>query len=198
MGRLKPWIESKLLPAMIHGGLGIQGIAQTNFYKFVTSQQGLSELGIDASQPPKLLAAYRDSFKVIVKGNMLVFKFGDVEALKVGTPHPADGTGKLNIDSWMTWVFDGRAEPRGFVSRDRIVSSTLSTTRKKKMESRIRLNAPLGGLMLPKKALDSTGFWKFPTALRNYERRWLTKNAVKIQKLLITQMTSAFIKELKK
>lgn len=198
IGRTTPWVQNELLPAMIYGGKGLQGIAQTRFYKFVTSDQGLSELGIEPTEPPKLLEAYLSSFTVSVRGNTLTFRFGNVAALKAGTPHPASGTGLLEIDSWLTWILDGRSEPRGFVPRERIRGSSLSPKRIKKLESHIRLKPPLGGLMLPGKFLKSTGLWRVPSFIQNYERRWLTRNAGKIQQLLIARITVDWMKELRK
>lgn len=76
---------------MTFGGLGIQGIAQTEFYNFITSETGLSQLGIPSTEPPKLLDAYASKgFKILIKGGRtVVLQFGDVVQLKLATPHPA-------------------------------------------------------------------------------------------------------------
>jgi hypothetical protein len=84
---------------MVFGGFGIQGISQTAFYRFISSADGLSQLGIPATEPPKLLKAYEKTFKVSLNNTMFVMRFGDVAALKMGTPHPAAGTGNLRIGS---------------------------------------------------------------------------------------------------
>lgn len=182
--RLEGFLRKRLVPALVDGGMGIEGISETEFYKFITSPDGLSQLGIEADQPPKLLEAYRRTFKISTRGRAINLKFGNVAKLKLSTPHPASGTGKLRIDSWLTWVVDGRTEPRGFVRRSRIEGSNLSAKRKVRLSSHIRLRSPLGGLMLKDNFLGSTGFWKFPTRFRNYDSKWLRKNAPIIQRVI--------------
>ena len=159
---------------MTYGGLGIQGIAQTPFYKYITSDQGLSELGIPASEPPKLLKAYTSrGYRVTSRGNRtIILKFGDTAQLKLATPHPANNTGQLQIESWLEWITDGRTEPRGFVPRDKISD---------KAHKYIRLQAPLGGLMLPRGSFGSTGFWSFPSRFSAYDQDWFTQNISRIQ-----------------
>lgn len=195
--RLEKFIEKRLIPALVDGGYGIQGISETDFYKFITSPDGLSQLGIEADQPPKLLEAYRKTFKVRIRGRQIQILFGNVAKLKMNTPHPASGTGKLVIDSWLTWVVDGRVEPRGFVRRSRIRGSSYSPARIKKMEGRIRLRSPLGGLMLKNRVLGSTGIWKFPSRYRNYDSKWLRKNAPRIKKVIADEAFKILQRELR-
>ena len=176
---LEVWMRTKLIQAMVHGGMGIQGIAQTPFYRFITSDEGLSQLGIEATEPPKLLKAYETSaFKVIKKGRSLSLQFGDVAALKLATEHPAAGTGNLRIKSWMEWVFDGVTVGEGFVPRRRLPD---------KAQGAIRLGGSLGGLMLPRGAFQSKGLWKFPDALIGYEDDWFRKNISPIQKAILNE-----------
>lgn len=187
---LKSWVETDLVRALVYGGMGIQGIAQTDFYAWITSVEGLSELGIEASEPPKLLNAYLKTFKVTYSstGRTINLDFGDIKLLKLMTPHPAAGTGSLNIDSWLTWVFDDITVNAGFVSRARI--SRVSP----KTEEYIRLGPPLGGLMLPARAFGiSTGHWKFPSQFSDYDIDWVDKNRAKIR-LAIRQKTLELIK----
>lgn len=187
MPEIEQWMRTDLVKAMVYGGHGIVGIAQTPFYKYVTSARGLSELGIEASQPPKLLQAYATSaFDVRSTKRQVTMQFGKYAQLKAATPHPADGTGHLHIDSWLDWV-DGKEVESGFVPREKLGGKMLKS---------IRLGEPLGGLMLPRGAYGSTGLWRFPTQLKKYEDQWFSQNIEAIQKLLIERMFSVFAKKL--
>src|SRR6185436_14330537 len=183
MPEIEKWIRAELISAFVYGGKGIVGIAQTDFYKFISSARGLSELGIEASEPPKLLEAYATSaFKVKIYTHQMTLEFGDYAKLKAATPHPADGTGNLRIDSWLEWV-DGLEVNRGFVPREDIGS---------RAQKSIRLGNPLGGLMLPRGAYGSTGLWRFPTQLKNYETKWFEQNIQAIQNTLTEKMLEIF------
>lgn len=169
--------------------MGIQGIAQTPFYQWVTSPDGLSQLGIPPSEPPKLLKAYRDTFRVDVRGYTVFFSFGNVYNLIRATPHPADGTGQLRIGSWMRWAIDGeKVNDRGYVPRTQVP--------KGRMQDRIRLNSPLGGLMLPAGSFGSRGRWELPIVLRNYADEWFVLNKKQIESLLTSQLEVFLISEL--
>jgi hypothetical protein len=98
--RLGQWLETDFVNALVYGGMGITGIAQTPFYQWVSSQDGLSELGIEASEPPKLLDAYLRTIKIKQSQKQVEIQFGDMALLKLATPHPAAGTGHLKIESW--------------------------------------------------------------------------------------------------
>jgi hypothetical protein len=166
-------MSKDLVKAMVRGGFGIQGIKDTEFFKFISSPDGLSQLGIPSTEPPKLLKAYETTaFNVKRSGDSLKLEFGNVAALKAATKHPAAGTGHLTISSWMEWVFDKKTVAAGFVPRKKILGGQKS----------IRLGSPLGGLMLPRGALGSSGLWRFPEALVNYENKWIVQNSSKIQK----------------
>lgn len=176
---LAKWMESDLINAMIFGGLGIQGIAETSFYKFISSPDGLSELGIEKSEPPRLLDAYKSAFKISKNNRLLMLQFGDTARLKLGTPHPASGTGFLQISSWMEWILDGVNVGSGYVPRAKLPT---------KAQKAIRISSAPGGLMLPRGAFGSAGLWKFPVNLRDYDREWFTDNIGKIQDAIINQM----------
>lgn len=187
MPEIEQWIRSELVPAMVYGGMGINGIAQTEFYKYVTSPRGLSELGIEASEPPKLLKAYASTaFKIKIQKRQMNFEFGNYARLKAATPHPANGTGHLHIDSWLEWV-EGKEVHRGFVPREKLGKKTAKS---------IRLGEPLGGLMLPRGAYGSIGLWRFPAQFRHYEDKWFKDNISVIQKLIIEKMISVFVVKL--
>jgi hypothetical protein len=187
MPEIDQWMRSELVPAMVYGGHGIVGIAQTDFYKYVTSPRGLSELGIEASEPPKLLKAYATTaFKINVQKKQMNLEFGNYAKLKAATPHPADGTGHLHIDSWLEWV-DGKEVDSGFVPRSKLGNRAAKS---------IRLGEPLGGLMLPRGAYGSTGLWRFPSQLRQYEDKWFKQNIKAIQDLIIDKMISVFVMKL--
>lgn len=175
LARLEIWVSKDLVKALIYGGEGLQGIAQTEFYKFITSPEGLSQLGIPSTEPPKLLKAYESAFKVSKKGGVLSLDFGDVAALKAATPHPAAGVGHLTVQSWLELALDKKTLGRGFVPRENI---------KRSAQKSIRLQAPLGGLMLPKGVFGSTGLWRFPEALGDFESKWIGNNAAGIQDLI--------------
>ncbi len=167
-------MAKQLIPAMVHGGMGIQGIADTPFYKFVSSQEGLSQLGIRPEDPPKLLTAYLQTFKTKRAGNTLTLAFGDERLLKSATPHFASGRGRLKVKSWLEWIVDNRTEQGfGFVTRNAIP---------KGFQQHIRLAAPLGGLMLPRGILRSAGFWQFPSGLMDYEITWFKQNELAIRR----------------
>jgi hypothetical protein len=179
-------MKKDLVKAMVFGGDGIQGIAQTPFYKFITSADGLSQLGIERTEPPKLLRAYeRSAFSVKRSKRIITLKFGDVAKLKSATPHPASGEGQLKVSSWLEWILDGeQVVGRGFVPRKDIPKAT---------QDRIRLGPPIGGLMLSRGAFNkSTGSWRFPQQFANYEDEWLAKNLVAIQRAIINQMIKFF------
>ena len=186
---------------MVYGGLGIKGIAQTDFYKFITSKQGLSELGIPKSEPPKLLEAYVSTAKVKVTNKSLFLDFGNEALLKIKTPHPASGTGNLRVSSWMEWVLDGKIEPRGFISR-RQITSIRGGRSTKRLTNAIRLRAPLGGLMLHGGSLGVPHSWQFPgptqsVGLRDYFRSWLNENRSFITEALLNQFQKIFLTTLR-
>lgn len=186
---LAVWIENSLVKALVFGGMGIQGIAQTDFYKFVSSPQGISQLGINKNDPPKLLKAYEQQFKVKKKGKLtLAFQFGDEAVLKIATQHPGAGTGKLQVTSWLEWVLDGKTVSGvGFVPRKQVPPAG---------QDEIRVNQPLGGLMLPKGILGSTGNWQFPPQLQDYDDKWFRKNVGKIEMAITTKAIELFQKRL--
>lgn len=178
---LSSWMEKDLVSAMVFGGLGIKGISSTPFYKFVSSNDGISQLGISKSDPPMLLKAYERSFKVSSNKRTLIFKFGDTARLKMMTPHPRRGDGGLRINSWMEWILDGAVvSDAGYVPRGRLPKSS---------QDDIQLNAPLGGLMLPKGDQGSSGSWRFPAKFLKYDKKWLAQNIKKIESAIIKQMT---------
>lgn len=185
---LQLWIESELVPALINGGFGIKGIAQTDFYKFISSSKGLSELGIEQTEPPKLLLAYANSVKVSHNNNMILLRFGDTAQLRLGTPHPASGTGFLQIQSWLEWVLDGVTVNSGFVPRTKLPSSA---------QKNIRISSAPGGLMLPKGLFGSKGLWRFPTKYKNYDSIWLINNFKAIEKAIMDKVTFFLSKRLK-
>lgn len=176
---LAKWMENDLIHAMIFGGLGIQGIAETSFYNFISSPEGLSELGIEKNEPSRLLEAYQSAFKISKNNRILMLQFGDTARLKLGTPHPASGTGFLQISSWMEWILDGVNVGSGYVPRAKLPP---------KAQKSIRISSAPGGLMLPRGAFGSSGLWRFPADLRDYDRQWLKDNIGKIQDAIINQM----------
>lgn len=165
-------MQYQLVPALVDGGLGIQGISQTAFYRFITSNDGLSQLGIRPGDPPRLLEAYRKTFKIKMRGNKLELQFGDIRKLKLATPHFASGTGRLRVKSWLEWAVDGRTEPAGYVPRAALP---------KGMHRAIRLNPPLGGLMLPRGSFRSSGMWSLPPFAQVYEFLWFKQNQFAIE-----------------
>lgn len=177
---LDKWVRRDLVKAMVHGGLGIQGIADTPFYHFISSPRGLSELGIEATEPPKLLQAYENTITVKREGLQLEIKFGDLARLKTATPHPAAGTGHLNVESWLEWIVDGTTVGRGFVPRQKLPE---------RVDKYVRLGSPLGGLMLPRGQLGSMGLWRFPGRFKNYDEKWLRDNLSHIEDVIINQLT---------
>ncbi len=187
--RMADWTVQNLLPAMTYGGLGIQGISETSFYRFITSDDGLSQLGIRPQDPHDLLRAYIDSFEVKAQNGLLIFRFGNEAELKLGTPHWATGTGKLKVDSWLDWILDGeKVDDAGYIPRNEIPQ---------KLQGNIRLNDPLGGLMLPQGALKkSTGHWEFPTMFKEYSIEWLKQNATVIENVIVSAFVGILESEL--
>lgn len=185
LGDLETWIARELVPAMVFGGKPgggshIQGIAETEFYQFISSHEGLSQLGIDPGQPPRLLQAYETkAFKVSKNRTMVYLRFGDVAELKLATPHPANGTGNLHIESWLEWIIDQKKVDSGFVPRSSVPGGARRA---------IRLEAPLGGLMVPKDVFGSKGRWQVPRRFANYDVKWLKRNLRKIEQAMIRQM----------
>ena len=179
MKDLARWMKAEFAGILTFGGMGIQGIADTPFYKFISSAAGLSQLGIDKTQPPRLLKAYETSaFRVSSTKSTLLLRFGDVAQLKLATPHPASGTGHLQIESWLEWILDRKSVGSGFVKRASIPKGS---------QKNIRLAAPLGGLMLPTGVFGSTGLWRFPAVLGKYEEKWFKDNIKKIEKVILNQ-----------
>lgn len=185
---LDKWMSTELIDAMVYGGIGIQGINDTPFYRFISSPDGLSELGIEASEPPRLLEAYKASFKISRNNHMIVITFGDAARLKMGTPHPAAGTGFLQITSWMEWILDGKTVGSGYVPRAKLPSGA---------QKSIRVQSSPGGLMLPRGALGSTGLWRFPTNIYDYDRAWLASNVGKINDAVVNQLAVFLTRRLK-
>jgi len=170
-------MRNELVEALVTGGMGIKGISETEFYKFVISPDGLSQLGIPATEGRKLLDAYRKSFKTRITKTTAGLKFGDEDVLKAGTPHPASGTGKLKVRSWMEWgLFDKVVSSFGYVPRSKIPRSR---------QTRIRLSRPLGGLMLKQGSLGSSGFWSFPIKFVRYSEEWVKANELAIENAIM-------------
>lgn len=189
LGDLDKWLEDDFVRMLVYGGDNIQGIAQTDFYSFISSPEGLSELGIESSEPPRLLEAYLASLSVKREGRGLSIRFGDMAILKLYTPHPASGTGRLNIESWLEWIIDGiPVLDAGFVPREKLTESA---------QKRIRISSAPGGLMLPAGALGSSGSWRFPHRYADYEQQWLSTNLPNIQKALVAQLSIFLSKRLR-
>lgn len=175
------------MPSLVYGGMGIKGITSTEFWTFINSSEGLSELGIRPQDTNALLDAYIKTFVVKVNGTELIFQFGNEAELKFNTPHWATGTGRLNVGSWLDWILDGEpVSDAGYVPRKNIPPA---------MEHAIRLNSPLGGLMLPGGLLGSTGTWRFPQRLQNYAEDWLRENMEVITRVISNQILVLFQKE---
>lgn len=184
---LAPWIAEQLIPSLVYGGMGIKGLTSTEFWKFINSAEGLSELGIRPQDTQALLDAYIKSFIVRANGTELMFQFGNEAELKFGTPHWATGTGKLRVNSWLDWILDGEpVNDAGYVPRSDIPTE---------MQHAIRLNNPLGGLMLPGRLLGSAGTWRFPYRLQRYAEDWLRENMEIIEKVIGNQIALLFQKE---
>lgn len=198
---VRDFIKGEIIPALIFGTGSLSNrllsISNTSFYKWVSSEEGLSQLGIEATEPPKLLEAYQETLKVGRNATTISFNFGDVVQLMLFTPHPASGTGKLTIESWLEWVFDDVTAPEhGFVSRARIRRLPDSDD-VERLESFIRLGAPLGGLMLPHGQIGSFGFWEFPETLKDFETDWLAKNLDIVNELMVEKYVDAIERKLK-
>lgn len=178
---LQTFIATDLVKALVFGGFGIQGIAQTPFYRFLSSTDGLSQLGIPATEPPRLLQAYQNkAFKVSKTRTILSFKFGDVAILKLATPHPSSGKDNIQVTSWLEWVLgEQKVDNAGFVPK----SSLPPELRKAS-----RLNPPLGGLMLPAGEFGSTGTWSFPPKFYDYDVKWLKSNLAKIESVILKRL----------
>lgn len=184
---LEKWMRSELVPLLIFGGKGIQGIAQTEFFRFISSPEGLSQLGINKEDTLDLLSAYKKSFEIKRKGQEISFNFGDTTKLKMMTPHPYSGVKNLQVESWLEWVVDKEKVASGFVSRDRLPD---------RLQKSIRLNEPLGGLMLPRNSFGSTGLWQFPEALTDYDRKWLENNEDNILRLIREEAGRILVRKL--
>lgn len=170
---MEKWVRNSLAPAIVYGGLGIEGIKDTEFYSWISSPDGLSQLGIDESEPPKLLQAYINSVEVSRTQRSIILSIGDTEAIRSATPHPARGTGNLQVNSWMDWVLFPIVVGAGYVSRDELPN---------RLEKYIRLDNPLGGLMLSAGSFGSSGSWRVPQEYRNFSSQWLKRNNDKISK----------------
>lgn len=176
LGDLEKWMKSDLIDALVHGGFSIKGISQTAFYRFITSPEGLGQLGIETSDPPRLLEAYKRTFKVFHNRRLITLRFGDVAKLKMATPHPSAGLGHLHVTSWLEFIVDGVEAKSGFVPRAKLPVPT---------QKAIRVRSSPGGLMLPAGVFGSKGVWKFPKVYQNYEERWLKANMAKIEKAIL-------------
>lgn len=193
-------MNKTLMPAMVNGSptLNITGIKQTPLFMFITSSEGLSQLGINFEDAVKLLDAYRKTFKVRRSGNSISFEFGDNTKLMQLTPHPYAGVGKLNVQSWFEFVkSDGglggkTISDAGFVPRNVVASQS------PKAAERIRLAAPLGGLMLPRGTLGSPGKWRIPPGLSDFDAEWLDANKVQIENAVLNAARGFLLEEIKK
>ncbi len=171
---LRKWIKSTLIPALIKGGEGIQGIAETPFIQWAKSNEGLSQLGIYPQDIRDMLKALLSTFTVRKVGNSLVIYFGNFAKLKSLTPHPFSGEGKLEVRSWLELV--EKPNPNyGFVPRNKV---------KRRAKEYIRLNSPRGGLMLKKGQMGSTGRWSVPAKYKAWDTIWAAKTMPKVQKIV--------------
>jgi len=192
MDDMEKWIKKELVPALAYGSaapngdLGLLGIADTPFYNYVSSPQGLSELGIEVADAVKLLRAYENSMKVSSNNTMIFLRFGDEAELKLATKHPDASNRSLGIVSWMEWVLDGKIVTNaGFVPRQNLPRSS---------QNLIRITSAPGGLMLPQGRLGSTGTWKFPDSFVNYDKDWFDANAAILEKLVVDKAAEFFTK----
>jgi hypothetical protein len=84
-------------------------------------------------------------------------------------------------------VFDKKKVASGFVPRNRMPVA---------IQKRIRVQSAPGGLMLSKGTFGSTGLWRFPTQLADFEVKWLRENVSTIEKLVqeraIVSLTKSF------
>lgn len=174
--KMKNWLENELPKNLIFGGAGIVGIQETPFYQWLNSNEGLSQLGIDSSEPQKLLDAYLASFKIKKTTESIVLTFGDHDLLELLTPHPASGEGRLEIRSWLEWVLeDLKVQGFGYVSREDLSN---------RMQEYPRLSSPLGGLMLPAGSFGSSGSWQVPEQYQDFDTKWFIQNEPKIVELM--------------
>lgn len=196
LGDMEKWIKRELVPALAYGtaapngGLGLLGIADTPFYAYVTSPQGLSELGINVVDAVKLLRAYESSMKVSSNNTMVYLRFGNEAELKLATKHPDASNRNLGITSWLEWVLDGKSvTDAGFVPRGDLPSSA---------QKQIRITSAPGGLMLPRGEFGSKGTWKFPDSFVNYDKAWLDINAPRLENLVVDKAAEFFTKRASK
>jgi hypothetical protein len=196
MGDMEKWIKKELVPALAYGSaapngnLGLMGIADTPFYAYITSPQGLSELGINVVDAVKLLRAYESSMKVSSNNNMVFLRFGDEAELKLATKHPDASNRNLGITSWLEWVLDGKSVTNaGFVPKESLPPSA---------QKKIRITSAPGGLMLPQGRFGSKGTWKFPDSFVNYDSAWFAFNAAKLEKLMADKAAEFFTKRASK
>lgn len=186
---LRAWIKTDLIKILVYGGRGVQGIAQTEFYRFVSSDEGLGQLGIEADQPPKLLRAYEKTLKVTLRSGTLFITFGTFKSLKDATPHPAAGTGNLNVSSWLDWVGPRPVRVQAaYVPRQELP---------KRARKRIRISSAPGGLMLSASSSGNRSPWQFPKNLSDYQEQWLKDNFNEIETLVSNQLTVFYAKRLK-
>lgn len=185
-------MKKELVPALAYGsaspngGLGLVGIADTPFYAFVTSPEGLSQLGINEVDAVKLLRAYERSMKVSINNTMLVLRFGDEAELKLATKHPDASNPNLGITSWMEWVLDGKkVNDAGFVPRSQLPPAS---------QKKIRVTSSPGGLMLPRGKFGSKGTWEFPGSFVNYSKDWFDVNTSTLEKIIADQAALFFTK----
>jgi hypothetical protein len=189
MKDLRAWIKNDLVQLLVYGGRGIQGIQDTPFYRFVTSADGLSQLGIESDQPPKLLKAYEKTIKVTLRSDTLFVTFGRQKDLKAATPHPATGTGNLRVESWLDWVGPRPTRVQAaFVPRAKLPKRT---------QKSIRISSAPGGLMLSVGSYGENKPWQFPKSFSDYEQKWLNANFDKIERVVIDQLTVFYEKRLK-
>lgn len=192
LGDMERWVKKELVPALAYGsaspngGLGLMGIADTPFYAYITSPEGLSELGINIADAIKLLRAYEATMKVSSNNTTLVLRFGDEAELKLATKHPDASNPSLGITSWMEWVLDGKkVNNAGFVPRNNLPASS---------QQKIRITSAPGGLMLPKGRLGSTGSWQFPDSFVHYSRDWFDANSALLEQVVVNQAAAFFTK----
>jgi|APGre2960657404_1045060.scaffolds.fasta_scaffold07881_4 hypothetical protein len=175
---LKIWIETKLFPALIKGGYGIQGLIQTEFIIWAMSNRGLSELGIYPKDVKNLIVAFENSFKIRKSKSGMDIMFGNFATLRAATPHPFAGEGLLTVSSWLE-LLDQPNPNYGFVPRSKL---------NKTSQEYIRLGKPKGGLMLKEDVFGSSGFWAVPTVYKDWDKIWVVKNSPKIQKKILEKL----------
>lgn len=197
-------VQERLRKSVVNGGDRIRGFSSTNTWKWISSPEGLGQIGFtDASQATAVFQAIEQSIRVKTANQsgskILLIGLLNMMVLARATPHPAtSSTPKLNIESWFVdWILDQKSvTDAGFVDLRTFLKTQTDRGRKIRTYPRSFNIAGLGGagFMLPGGFSGSRGTWRVPAGVGGEDiRQWLAGNIPGIRFIIEDELSKAFL-----